>query len=349
VTRTRNMPDRIDPETAPPARPLAATSAGRIDVLQVLRLAAAVAVVCVHLPTIGRGYWGVDLFFVISGFVMCLSTERTRTGFMAKRLIRIVPLYWSLTLGVYGLVLVAPGLLGNTTANPLHLVGSLAFVPFDKNGAGHYPVLFLGWSLNFEMMFYACFAVALALAPEKRAVLASFIVLVVYAASATFAEDFPFIVYSNPIVFEFCLGMLIYLLLARPDQWQIQAVATAAIIAAGLLLVEPGFTGQGAGIRAGLMCAGVVALAVLLCGRLRMPAVAVLLGEASYALYLTHPYIIQATVRLGWFQAGGAAAILATVAAMAACLSLAAVLWLRVERPLGERLRRRFLGGRRAP
>ena len=44
--------------------------------------------------------------------------------------------------------------LNNTTADLEHLIKSLFFIPFNKNGAGHYPILFLGWTLNFEIIFY---------------------------------------------------------------------------------------------------------------------------------------------------------------------------------------------------
>jgi peptidoglycan/LPS O-acetylase OafA/YrhL len=126
----------------------------KIEVIQVLRFLAAFSVMMVHLPVIGFGIWGVDIFFVISGFIMMYVTENNQKNFLVKRIIRIVPLYWILTLGVFSIAIFYPDLLNNTTANFEHLIKSLFFIPFDKNGSGHFPILFLGWTLNFEVIFY---------------------------------------------------------------------------------------------------------------------------------------------------------------------------------------------------
>ncbi len=65
----------------------------KIEIIEFMRFIAASAVVCVHLPIVGSGEWGVDLFFVISGFVMMSSTATGTEKFYVKRLIRILPIY----------------------------------------------------------------------------------------------------------------------------------------------------------------------------------------------------------------------------------------------------------------
>ena len=75
----------------------------------------------VHLPLLGFGSWGVDIFFVISGFIMMYVTENNHKHFLLKRIIRIVPLYWIITFGVFTLAIFYPYLLNNTTANFEHL------------------------------------------------------------------------------------------------------------------------------------------------------------------------------------------------------------------------------------
>ena len=125
----------------------------KIDSIQLLRFLAALAVIGVHLPLINAGGFGVDIFFFISGFIISYVTIRGRDHFLLKRIIRVVPIYWLLTFGVFGLAAIAPTLLNNTTADLVHLAKSLFFVPFDKNGSGLFPVLFVGWTLNYEMFF----------------------------------------------------------------------------------------------------------------------------------------------------------------------------------------------------
>ena len=126
----------------------------KITNIQVLRFIAAFSVMMVHLPLIGFGIWGVDIFFVISGFIMMYVTEKNHKNFFLKRLIRIIPIYWILTFGVFSVAILKPDLLNNTTADYEHLLKSLFFIPFNKNETGHFPILFLGWTLNYEMIFY---------------------------------------------------------------------------------------------------------------------------------------------------------------------------------------------------
>jgi exopolysaccharide production protein ExoZ len=102
------------------------------------------------------GPFGVDLFFVISGFVMVYSSERLfgRPGapikFFARRLARIVPLYWAATAILVWFVV--------PYASTKAVLGSLFFVPHLPVEA---PLLFVGWTLIFEMFFYVVFAIAL--------------------------------------------------------------------------------------------------------------------------------------------------------------------------------------------
>lgn len=134
----------------------------RIDSIQLLRAVAAIAVVTQHvpIPIFGDGLWGVDLFFVISGFIMCHATARSGRNFFLKRIIRIVPLYWLGTLFIYALALTLPQLLNTTTANPVDLLKSLLFIPFIKGGIP-VPIVFQGWTLNYEMFFYGLFWISL--------------------------------------------------------------------------------------------------------------------------------------------------------------------------------------------
>ncbi len=114
-----------------------------------------------HVPDLIRGAAGVDIFFVISGFVIArsaaaLPAEHGAGYFFARRLIRIVPLYWSVTLLYLALAVVLPDR-GNTFTLPLVLT-SFAFIPFPRSDGFIQPVIGQGWSLNYEMLFYAIYA-----------------------------------------------------------------------------------------------------------------------------------------------------------------------------------------------
>src|ERR1019366_7660876 len=100
------------------------------------------------------GQQGVDVFFVISGFIMMqVSRRETRPlAFLRARAIRIIPLYWLVTL--------AWAMLHHATSWR-DLLLSLAFVPHLAPAGQESPVLMQGWTLVYDVSFYACFGAAL--------------------------------------------------------------------------------------------------------------------------------------------------------------------------------------------
>ena len=165
--------ETADPPAEPPLR------ATLLNV-QALRALAAFMVVCVHIQALAlmagapakvteAGNAGVDLFFVISGFIMVFTTGRKPMGpaaFFGARLRRIAPLYWSMTLAVFLVARLAPSLVQNTPTDIGRLVASILFVPELRPDGTMRPVVFVGWTLNFEMAFYVLFALGL-FAPRR--------------------------------------------------------------------------------------------------------------------------------------------------------------------------------------
>ncbi len=128
----------------------------RYDSIQLMRGIAAMAVVFVHIPTFGRGHFGVDLFFCISGFIMMHITEKDDDSFLLKRAIRIVPLYWAATLALCAVMHVAPHLVRTAQLRADLVIKSLLFIPFTlpgRNGSLH-ALLGTGWTLVYEAFFY---------------------------------------------------------------------------------------------------------------------------------------------------------------------------------------------------
>lgn len=112
----------------------------------------------------GWGECGVDIFFVISGFVMVVAhagKDISPIEFMILRVHRIVPIYWLLTLLVLAVYMVMPQLAKSVTPSTGHILASLLFLSgalIDKP-----PVLYVGWTLEYEMLFYLLFAASLLL------------------------------------------------------------------------------------------------------------------------------------------------------------------------------------------
>jgi len=101
---------------------------------------------------------GIEVFFIVSGYVMWLIlTERPASPgtFLMKRIARVVPLYWTLTTIIVIMLLVAPGLLQSTRFDAVHVVMSYLFLPWPNPvaEAGLKPLMIPGRTLNYEMFF----------------------------------------------------------------------------------------------------------------------------------------------------------------------------------------------------
>ena len=328
---------------------------------QALRALAALLVVFVHIELLARplgltdadlifGNVGVDLFFVLSGFVIVHSVmkrDQSAAEFARNRIIRVVPLYWVLTLGLFAVALAAPTLLNSTQADWGDLMKSLAFIPYRKANGLIHPVLFVGWTLNYEMFFYLIFAAALALAggTARRAAPLASAALLLFVGAVQWAQPDSLVLrfFGDTIVLEFLLGMWIALLTRRGIGIAPPIAAAMLVVAGGWLIVSMAVVPEGPRwIFGGIPAAIVLIAALALEGRghaLNNPKVQ-LLGGASYALYLSHPFVLQA---IGKFVAPfnnasiAAPAILFAIV-VAQIVGVAIHLWL--EKPMVEALRR---------
>jgi len=133
-------------------------------------------------------------------------------------LIRIVPTYYIFTLGAFFLAIIYPDILVSTTANIEHLIKSLVFIPFDKNGTGHYPILFFGWTLNYEIYFYAIFALALKINHAYCGEVTALMIIFIWFICSPF-DSLPLSAYGNLIVIEFIFGIFSYNFLFKKNYW----------------------------------------------------------------------------------------------------------------------------------
>lgn len=315
--------------------------AGLLYNIQALRALAAYLVVILHLESLlplsdacrkalGLGAAGVDLFFVISGFIMVHTTagrDVRPLPFVASRLARIVPLYWLLTLAVFVIALTVPSLLGSTTASPDHLVKSLLFIPFEKGSGAVQPMLPVGWTLNYEMFFYGLFGVSLLARDAVRVavVCSSAIIGLVLIGQGAQPSSTIAAFYTAPIMLEFVMGMWLGVASFRRARLSRGWAGALLAVASGVLVLGSLLYPAGERVLwAGPPCAAIVwaafsleARGVALRNRLLQS-----LGAASYALYLSHLFITQGTAelgaRLGLLDHPATAIPLATLAAAAA-------------------------------
>ncbi|HEY4944397.1 MAG TPA: acyltransferase [Rhizomicrobium sp.] len=322
---------------------------GSIGNIQALRAVAAVLVVFTHIDAIKLGTFGVDIFFVISGFVIAYAGHADSwRPFILKRIFRIVPLYWLGTIAVFFAALLAPRLLKNTTSDPADLLKSLFFVPFAKAGATVQPVLFLGWTLDYEMLFYSIFAAGLAVWRRHAVVLTTGAIgLLVAAGAVLHIRSEPLRFWTSPITLEFVAGMWLFVVwksgrLAQCPAWL--GIAGVGLLVAFMTWSEIENFPFNRVVVSCIPATAIVALGLSCEGKFRVPNWAVGIGNASYSLYLFHPYIVIPAQKLVLHVTHDPLAMAAAIPLMiAAAVGVALLSYRLIERPSNAWLRHKFL------
>ncbi len=295
---------------------------GGFESVQYLRALAAIMIVAYHIrPRIERmgwsGYWpewlgcGVDIFFVISGFIMWMTTcERGMSpyDFLLRRFLRIAPLYYAVTALTVLLMLAAPKLAVSGHFDMTHVIASFAFFPTMHPVLSTFvPVVPQGWTLNYEMEFYTLFAIALLLPELTRRWAIPLALIAIVALGSHAAPDTALGFYTSSIVLEFGFGVLLGVCVSQG--LKLPASLSVAFFAVGLIgivaswpLVEAGLPRVWAsGIAGALIVSGAVFFELQrTVPILRIPR---LLGDASYSIYLTHGLFLTA-IGVVWAKLG---------------------------------------------
>ncbi|MCZ7934537.1 polysaccharide biosynthesis acyltransferase UppZ [Agrobacterium leguminum] len=310
--------------------------------IQSLRALAAFSVLLFHISgepfTIGAA--GVDVFFVISGLIMGSFAATAGPGaFLYHRLVRIVPLYWAVTLVMC--VGAMAGVFSTFTFTLEHLWKSLFFIPYAGDNGEVVPLLVVGWTLNLEMFFYIVFALGLALRAPLAVTVG--ILSAMALAGQVFNWQSPFMqTWTSPLLLEFLGGLLLSRFMFQGMQAGIAAlvVSLTGFVAAALISEQSGMLRLMTwGVPAFFLVAGCVWLenAGLWPKRLFKPIEIV--GDSSYALYLLHGLVISIVHKIL------APGLLAGVVIIIVALTVSVFAHFLFERPLIKLFRRRY-GGR---
>ena len=345
--------------------------------IQVLRAVAALGVVFGHLwaefavcgdrsfPNFIVGAAGVDLFFVVSGFVIVYSSESFfardggATTFLLRRIARIVPLYWAATtlfllylVWQFRTMPVAEMLSLNDLSWPV-IAASYVFLPFPRASGATAPALSLGWTLSYEMFFYVIFACAILL-PRRIAVLVASTTLLALPYIVPYlglSPPNPLPVLCNTMLYEFVYGMAIAF--ALREGLRLPLWLAAAMVAIGIGMIA--WTGMDAsgitivprqiiwGGGAALIVAGATLAQARALPDGRVTKALCLLGDASFSLYLLHT-LVFCTVRMYVPKHLSPVAHPWVYATLLVCsaIGVAIAVYLHFERPLTKMLQRRI-------
>ena len=301
-----------------------------IDDIQVLRAVAALAVLFFHIEreissartgafsdlfmdAAWLGQVGVDIFFVISGFIMYFvhAGDFARTGmpgrFLLRRVVRVVPTYWLLTtVTVAGLVFL-PSLFNSRSPDWSWITASYAFVPWQSPAGDISPPVGPGWTLNYEMYFYLVFAVMLLLPRRVALPVMTAFLLGSAALGLIFTPDLPAVaLMTSALLVEFLCGIWIAWAFIRGITLSGGVRLVLGAVAGAVFLVSPALYTSGDlatwwrlpffGLPAAALMSAVILRPSLqdvertdgAFGRLM-----VALGNSSYALYLTHVFTLR--------------------------------------------------------
>jgi exopolysaccharide production protein ExoZ len=281
-----------------------------IKSIQILRAFAALLVVYAHFeftkPSIGS--FGVDIFFIISGFIMAYIVDKNPSAFLYRRIVRIVPIYFAMTLATILLNLVRPNWFRNVIITPAAVAKSFLFIPYRIKQSG--PILSLGWTLNYEMFFYVIIAICIALWGSRKGMVVCLTILVVLVClgSAYPAENYILNFYSANIILEFVCGSLLYYFgvnFGMGDSRGSRYFFLLLGLASFMFLIYANCYLYTIPMRFwlyGIPALFVTNMALILENKVDLKnwwhRLGVLLGDASYAMYLVHPFVIYAFIRL---------------------------------------------------
>ncbi len=251
---------------------------------------------------------GVDIFFVISGFIMYhiaqneFGTPRASFRFIVRRLLRVVAPYWICTTAMIIASIVFSHHVTHSALNLPHILASYFFMPFKNAYGAMYPLLMLGWTLNFEMLFYVIFAIALNFKkPTGPLVLSAIISIFGFSGVLFNLQTGPFAFWFNPIVFEFLMGVALAMIWGQGFRWPKSMSYLSVLLGftAMYYLKKMGIAQHYWDARPlwmGLPALAICAAAVFVRESERQSSVKRVLvfgGDISYALYLSHPFALN--------------------------------------------------------
>ncbi|MBI2331083.1 MAG: acyltransferase [Chloroflexi bacterium] len=298
----------------------------KLQNIQALRGVAVLSVVFFHLALIEKRYggansvlpeffnfgmFGVDLFFVISGFVMVTVTRgkfqslKHSLLFLYHRISRIYPLYWVYTTVALIVFLVQPSWVNSSQGNQVNILASYLLLP-----ANLLPLVQVGWTLIHEMYFYLVFFVIMLFLPERLLTVAMLVwgVVVVIFSSSTGNPYYRLIL--NPLTMEFLIGCLLAVHYHNAASLKLNGKGLVAVASIGMLAAILGYiyyesqTGLAPDGWSRLLYYGIPATIIVFCithaerNGVVLHNSLIQSGNASFSIYLSHLFTINVVGRI---------------------------------------------------
>ncbi|MCB2295312.1 acyltransferase [Clostridium algoriphilum] len=287
----------------------------KLDSIQIMRGIGAILIILFHSTTLYQikfnisylngifkfGFIGVDLFFIVSGFILLYTRKKESVGkYLVKRFVRIYPLYWVILSCVIILMFIIPNAGNGGQKNIVFLLKNIFLIP-DKS-------LFMipqAWTLSYEILFYLMFLTTMASNKKiAKIVIELWTVGCLVNTIGNFNNANLFIkVMFNPVNLEFLIGGMIYFLIIKYKESITRKICNISIVV-GLMLTcffatliyfdKPYLSRILIGLSLALIIFGVIVKNIKY--ECKYNKFLIYIGNASYSIYLTHFTLISATI-----------------------------------------------------
>lgn len=346
----------------------AANKIKKLQSIQILRAVAAFLVLFGHIAAEAEerfGYqfpvlafpWpiGVNLFFVISGFIMYHSSfdqfgkDKAIITFVKNRILRIVPLYYIFTSAMVIVVIFFSGTLGRTQLDYAQIVSSYLFFPYESYDGKITPVLSLGWTLNYEMFFYLIFGGSLYWTRKKAVIFtASTIIALVIVGHLLSPQIAAIRFWTSSIMIDFLVGIGIAAYSRNKKPKTSNFPMLLMLMLSAIALATWAYDANASRYLERTVPSAMIVLAFVIylskAAEDSIPSWATAFGDSSYSLYLSHRFPLRLLTIL-WGAMGfgnkdlGFLYILVT---LIICLAVGHLVFLHIEVPTTKFLKRQL-------
>lgn len=274
----------------------------------------AYAVIGLDKLIIALAHVSVDGFIVVSAFLIPFTQAlrpKPPLAFLGRRLARLVPLYWAVTLFVAAIALALPHIFAHTMVTPETLLKSLFFIPYQKSWGQIEPIVYVGWTMNLFVAYILLHTLSLKVAGKYAWVMTVAVLLALVTYGFVFKPQEAIAkFFTGPRLLSFVAGLLLctWWLHARnsrlfeaPQKWLKPTLYAMAIVGFVLCTLRDTILPLPISRYFGPLFACMLIAAVIMLdrvGAVHRSRLRDRLAEASFAIYLTHYLVTEAVIRI---------------------------------------------------